>query len=57
MRQKEDKDFFRIGKVRISITDEDKAIDTIKRAVHEKRKGYVCISTLRTVPIANKDEK
>ena len=50
------KDFFRVGRVRISITTEDKAIGTIKDAIHRKEKGYVCISTLRTVPIANKDD-
>lgn len=50
------KDFFRIGRVRISVTDEDKAIQTIKDAIHSKQKGYVCISTLRTVPIANRDD-
>lgn len=50
------KDFFRIGRVRISVTDEDKAIQTIKDAVHQGIKGYVCISTMRTVPIANRDD-
>lgn len=49
-------DFFRIGRVRISVTDEDKAIQTIKDAIHNNQKGYVCISTLRTVPIANRDD-
>lgn len=49
-------DFFRIGRVRISVTDEDRAIQTIKDAIHSKQKGYVCISTLRTVPIANRDD-
>ena len=51
------KQFFRIGRTRISITDEDKAIQTIKDAVHRGEKGYVCVSTLHTVPIANKDDK
>lgn len=50
-------DFFRIGRVRISITDEDKAINSIKEAIHNKKKGYICISTLRTVPVANKDDR
>lgn len=49
-------DFFRIGRVRISITDEEKAIATIKEAIHIRHKGYVCISTLRTVPVADKDD-
>lgn len=48
-------DFYRIGRVRISITDENRAIDTIKNAIHIKSKGYVCVSTLRTVVAANKD--
>ena len=50
------KDFFRVGRVRISVTDEDSAILAIKDAIHRKVKGYVCISTLRTVPIANRDD-
>lgn len=49
--------FFRIGRTRISVTDEDKAIESIKGFIHNGQKGYVCISTLRTVPIANKDEQ
>lgn len=53
----EDHDFFRIGRVRISVTDEERAINTIKEAIHNKQKGYVCVSTLRTVVIANKDDK
>lgn len=53
---KESKDFFRIGRVRISVTDEERAIQTIKDAIHQGVKGYVCISTLRTVPIANRDD-
>lgn len=51
------RDFFRIGRTRISVTDEDNAIQTVLDAVRNKQKGYVCISTLRTVPIANKDYK
>ena len=50
-------DFFRIGRARISVTDEERAIETIKEAIHKKQKGYVCVSTLRTVVIANKDDK
>jgi N-acetylglucosaminyldiphosphoundecaprenol N-acetyl-beta-D-mannosaminyltransferase len=57
MNRIEGHDFFRIGRVRISITGEERAIETIKEAVHNKRKGYVCISTLRTVPIADKDDR
>ncbi len=50
------KDRYRIGRVGISITDEDRAIETIKEAIREKRKGYVCISNLKTVRFANKDD-
>ena len=53
----EGQEFFRVGRVRISVTDEEKAIQMIKEAVHRKQKGYVCVSTLRTVVIANKDDK
>lgn len=50
------KDFYRIGRVRISITNEERTINTIKEAIYKKEKGYVCVSTLRTVPIANEDD-
>lgn len=49
--------FFRIGRVRISITNEEHTIKTILNTIQNKQKGYICISTLRTVPIANKDDK
>ena len=51
-----EKDYFRIGRTRISVTDEDKAIQTILDSIHRKEKGYVCVSTMRTVIIANKDD-
>ncbi len=50
-------DFFKIGRVRISVTDEERAINTIKEFIHNKQKGYVCISTLRTVAVANNDNR
>ena len=49
--------FFRVGRVRISITNEDDAIRRIKEAIVTHSKGYVCVSTLRTVVIANSDDK
>lgn len=52
-----EKDFFRIGRVRISRTNEAHAIRFIKDAVHNNVKGYVCISNMRTVSIANKDDE
>ncbi len=57
MKSVKGQDFFRVGRARISITDEDRAINTIKETIHQKRKGYVCVSTLRTVVVANKDDK
>ena len=53
----ERKCFFRIGRVRISIITESKAIQNIKDIISARINGYVCISTLRTVVIANKDDK
>jgi N-acetylglucosaminyldiphosphoundecaprenol N-acetyl-beta-D-mannosaminyltransferase len=46
-------DFFRVGRTRISITTEDDAILSIKKAIERRVKGYVCISTLRTVHLSN----
>ena len=40
----EGQDFFRIGKTRISVTNEDKAIERIKRFVHNGQKGYYYVS-------------
>lgn len=57
MNNKDNINFFRIGRVRISITTENKAIQSIKSAISTQIKGYVCISTLRTVVVANKDDK
>ena len=51
------KSFFRIDRVRISITNEDKAVQFIKDAVHNRQSGYICISNMRTVAIANKDDE
>lgn len=50
-------DYYRVGRVKISITNENKAIQFIKDTIHDKNKGYVCISNMRTVSIANKDDK
>ncbi len=57
MEYTEEHNFYRIGRTRISITDEDRAINTIKEAIHNKNKGYICVSTLRTVVIANNDDE
>lgn len=56
MTQNKNKEFFRIGRVRISVTNEDRAIQDIGDSIQQGKKGYVCVSTLRTVVIANKDD-
>lgn len=48
---------YRIGRVRISITNEDDAVRSIISFVKEKQGGYICISNMRTVSIANKDDR
>lgn len=49
--------FYRIGRVRIAITDEERTVKFVKAAILEQLKGYICISNMRTVSIANKDDK
>lgn len=50
------KDFFRISRTRILITNQKDAVDRVKRLVQEGKKGYICISTMRTVVISNNDD-
>lgn len=47
------KDRYRIGKVFIAITDTENATCRIKKAIEDRQKGYVCISNMRTVTVAN----
>lgn len=56
MRMAQNSDFYRIGRVKISITDEDDAINRIKNFIRNGVIGYICVSNLRTVVIANKDD-
>ena len=53
---KSKQDFYRIGRVRISITNNKEVIEMIKDIVSAQIKGYVCISNMRTVVIANSDD-
>lgn len=57
MKETQDNNCYRIGRVRISITNEDKSVEFIQDAVRNKKSGYICISNMRTVSIANKDNK
>ena len=45
---------YRIGKVYVTITDPEQAKKQVKDAVAEKRGGYVTLSDVRSVAIANK---
>ena len=47
---------YRIGKVPISITSVEDVTETVLATVDSGGKGYVCISNMRTVVAANKDE-
>lgn len=51
----QDKSRFRVGKVFISRITPAKAVGKIEETIQEARKGYICISTARTVNTANKD--
>ena len=53
----QDNNCYRIGRVRISITNEDNAVNSILGFVEEKKGGYICISNMRTFSITNKDDK
>lgn len=48
-------DFFAIGRTRILITNQKDLTQRVKLLIKEGKKGYICISTMRTVVIANKD--
>lgn len=51
----QDKSRFRVGKVFISRITPTKAVGKIEETIQEARKGYICISTARTVNTANED--
>ena len=48
---------YRIGRVLIAITNYEKTIDFLHKTIQEGGKGYVCVSNMRTVTLANKDDK
>lgn len=56
MEKLQDKCCYRIGRVRISITNEDDAVKNIIGYVKNQQKGYICISNMRTVSIANNED-
>lgn len=50
-------DFYRINRVPIAITNYDKTIEILRDSILEGDKGYVCVSNMRTVTLANQDDK
>lgn len=56
MKRIADYEFFRIGRTRIFVTNQEDAANRVKQLVYEGKKGYICISTMRTVVIANQDD-
>lgn len=50
-------DFYRVGKAPILVTSQAEAAKRVKDLVRKGEKGYICISTMRTVVIANKEPK
>lgn len=56
MKYSTEHEHFRIGRTRILVTNQKDAAERVKRLIHDGVKGYICISTMRTVVIANKDD-
>ena len=57
MANEQDKSCYRVGRTRLSITNEDAAVRFIIDSTHNGRSGYICISNMRTVSIANSDKE
>lgn len=49
-------DFYRVGRVPIHLVSVNSVRDTVENTVSEDRKGYICISNMRTVTLAQKDD-
>lgn len=50
-------DYYRVGKAPILVTSQEDAANRVKNLIREGKKGYICISTMRTVVIANNEPK
>lgn len=50
-------DYYRVGKVPILVTNQGDAANRVKELVHNGKKGYICISTMRTVVVADRAPK
>ncbi|MBQ8422422.1 MAG: WecB/TagA/CpsF family glycosyltransferase [Bacteroidales bacterium] len=50
-------DFYRVGKAPVLVTSQEDAANRVKELIRKGEKGYICISTMRTVVVANKEPK
>lgn len=50
-------DYYRVGKAPILVTNQEDVANRVKELIHKGERGYICISTMRTVGIANKEPK
>lgn len=50
-------DYYRVGKAPILVTNQEDAASRVKDLIRKGQKGYICISTMRTVVVANKEPK
>ena len=50
-------DYYRVGKAPILVTSQEDAASRVKDLIRKGKKGYICISTLRTVVVANNEPK
>lgn len=50
-------DYYRVGRAPILVTNQEDAASRVKDLIRKGKKGYICISTLRTVVVADKDPK
>ncbi len=50
-------EFYKIGKASVYITSYDDVIARILSFIQEHRKGYVCVSNMRTIAVANRNDK
>lgn len=48
-------DYYRVGKAPILVTSQEDAAKRVKELISKNKKGYICISTMRTVVIANNE--
>lgn len=49
-------DYYRIGKARVFVTSYEKVNDSIRSVIQQRQKGYICVSNMRTIAIANQND-